>query len=172
MRRSRASKGNPSVCATLRQLHRFANSSDTQILAASLKLHEVQFALALDYGFSSWNTLKHHVERIEITDREVVVHQRDGEVWIDRVPKLSWSDPGGCTFIGALQRALNRVGEPVGYTDLMGLSGAAFRFCFAHPNWDWSSVDGMLGFDAGQVMPMRERRSSAEPTSTIRATTT
>ncbi|HET6455940.1 MAG TPA: hypothetical protein VFI02_16165, partial [Armatimonadota bacterium] len=50
-----------------------------------------------------------------------------------------------------LLRALNRIGERVNYTDLMGLSGAAFRFCFAHPNWDWSSVDGMLGYDHGQA---------------------
>jgi hypothetical protein len=143
-------RGDADACPILRQLHRFGHASDAHILTSEVKLNEVQFALALDYGFSSWNALKEHVERLAIKADEVVVHRRDGEVWIDGVAKLSWSDPGACTFIGALLRALNRVGEPINYPDLMGLSGAAFRFCFAHPNWDWSSVDGMLSFDAGQ----------------------
>lgn len=144
-------RGDTGACPVLRQLYRFSQSSDSEMLAAEVKLNEVQFALALDYGFSSWNSLKHHVEHLAITGDEVIVHRRDGEAWIDGIPKLNWSSPGGCTFIGALLRALNRVGEPINYVDLMGLSGAAFRFCFAHPNWDWSSVDGMLGYDHGRV---------------------
>jgi len=47
-----------SVCPTLRHLNRFADASDAEILAAVLTLHEAQFALALDYGFSSWDALK------------------------------------------------------------------------------------------------------------------
>ncbi|MCE5323771.1 hypothetical protein LLG46_10720 [bacterium] len=143
--------GDGAACPILRQLYRFANSTDTQILASDVKLNEVQFALALDYGFSSWNAMKHHVEQSAIMDNGIVIHRHNGEVWIDGVPKLSWGNPGQCTFIGALLRALNRIGEPVGYDDLMGLSGAAFRFCFAHPDWDWSCVDGMLGYDHGQA---------------------
>lgn len=141
--------GDASVCAVLRQLHRFDGSPDTDILTSDLKLHEVQFAIALDYGFSSWDALKHHIERIP--SAKPIVHRENGEVWIDGIPKLDWSNPGECTFIGALLRALNRIGEPINYIDLMGLSGASFRFCFAHPNWDFSSVDGMLDHDHGQV---------------------
>lgn len=144
-------RGDTGACPILRQLYRFSNASDAHILASELKLNEAQFALALDYGFSSWSALKHHVEQVSITGDEVVVHRREGEAWIDGIPKLNWSNPGACTFMGALTRALNRVGEPISYTDLMGFSGAAFRFCFAHPDWDWSSVDGMLGYDHGQA---------------------
>jgi len=144
-------QGEAGACSILRQLHRFSHLSDAQILASDVKLNEVQFALALDYGFSSWNALRQHVDQLAIAGGEVTVHRQDGEVWIDGVPKLNWSDPGDCTFIGALLRALNRMGDPINYTDLMGLSGAAFRFCFAHPDWDFSSVDGMLGYDHGQA---------------------
>ena len=144
-------RGNADACPILRQLSRFNHASDAHILTSEMKLNEVQFALALNYGFSSWNALKHHVEQLAITSDEVVIHRRDGEVWIDGIPKLDWSNPGSCTFIGSLLRVLNRIGEPITYADLMGLSGAAFRFCFAHPYWDFSSVDGMLSFDAGQI---------------------
>jgi hypothetical protein len=143
--------GNPQVCQVLRQLHRFNRSSDSEILAADVKLSDVQFALALDYGFSSWDALKHYVDGMTVNGDEAIVHRRDGEAWIDGIPKLTWTDPGDCTFVGALLRALNRIGEPINYVDLMGISGAAFRFCFAHPNWDFSSVDGMLGYDHGQA---------------------
>lgn len=144
-------QGNPSVCPILHQLHRFAGLPDAAILASELKLHEVQFAMALGYGFSSWDAMKRHVERLPRERTAPRVHRKDGDVWIDGIPKLTWTDPGACTFIGALLRTLNRIGEPIGYVDLMGLSGAAFRFCFAHPGWDWSSVDGMLGYDHGQA---------------------
>ena len=53
--------GDSSVCPTLRLLNRFINASVAEILGASLSLHEAQFALALDYGFSSWDALKKHV---------------------------------------------------------------------------------------------------------------
>ncbi len=49
----------------LRNLHRFTDSTDADILAAKLTLAEVQFALAIDYGFTSWSELKSHV-----TDRQ------------------------------------------------------------------------------------------------------
>jgi len=50
--------GDALACEPLRQLHRFADVGDAEILAASVQLHEVQFALALDYGFPSWERLQ------------------------------------------------------------------------------------------------------------------
>jgi len=47
-----------SVCDLLRLLRRFAHSSNQQILATTLSLHEVQYALAMKYGFPSWAALK------------------------------------------------------------------------------------------------------------------
>ena len=39
----------------------FAQRSDAEILATEIKLTEVQRALALDYGFRSWRSLRDHV---------------------------------------------------------------------------------------------------------------
>lgn len=48
----------------LRSLHRFQQATDHEILDADLSLNEVQYALAMDYGFSSWADMKHHVESL------------------------------------------------------------------------------------------------------------
>ena len=56
--------GDPSACSTLRRLHRFTNATDEQILAAPFTLKEVQFALALSYGFRNWDHLKAYVESV------------------------------------------------------------------------------------------------------------
>lgn len=53
--------GDPACCQVLRRLHRFAQASDAEILAADVPLKEVQFALAMDYGFASWQDLRAHV---------------------------------------------------------------------------------------------------------------
>ncbi len=57
-------KGDPEVCSVLRHLHRFSRASDADIISADVKLNEVQFALALEHGFSSWNALKQHIEAL------------------------------------------------------------------------------------------------------------
>lgn len=53
--------GESTCCATWRQVRRFADSSDSEILAAGVKLTEAQLALARDYGFRSWRGLRDHV---------------------------------------------------------------------------------------------------------------
>jgi hypothetical protein len=50
-------EGDRSVSPTLRRLRKLEGASDEQVLATSLRLTEVQFALALDYGFESWRAL-------------------------------------------------------------------------------------------------------------------
>ncbi|MDY7010657.1 MAG: hypothetical protein SVV80_07885 [Planctomycetota bacterium] len=54
--------GNAKACDTLRLLRRFAKASDEEILSADLALSETQFALAMDYGFKSWDAMKAYVE--------------------------------------------------------------------------------------------------------------
>jgi len=56
--------GDHAACETLRRLNRFAEVADEEILAADVPLREVQFALAMDYGFRSWEHLKAYVEAI------------------------------------------------------------------------------------------------------------
>lgn len=47
----------PTACAVLKNLRQFAGARDEDILTTPLPLSEVQFALALDYGFAGWNEL-------------------------------------------------------------------------------------------------------------------
>jgi len=54
--------GDAAACETLRQVKRFADASDAEILSAKVSLTAAQFALAMDYGFESWAALKAHVE--------------------------------------------------------------------------------------------------------------
>jgi hypothetical protein len=78
-------------CEVLRKLRRFSNSPDAEILSAAIGLQEVQFALALDYGFRDWSHLRravaardHMLERIGYWDRfgpaEGFEHTKQGKV--------------------------------------------------------------------------------------------
>ncbi len=49
------------VCQLLRHLHRFAGVSDEEILSAEVSRTDVQFALAMDYGFDSWQAMRRTV---------------------------------------------------------------------------------------------------------------
>ena len=96
----------PGACDTLRLLHRFAKATDEDILHATVVLAEAQFALALDYGLSSWKDLKAHVEALQpeaargpstipASMREVVVHVTDAngrKVSGAVVGAMTWSD--------------------------------------------------------------------------------
>lgn len=46
---------------------------------------------------------------------------------IEQVPTLAWGRSGETTFCGALAAALKATDRPVGYDDLMGFTGLAFR---------------------------------------------
>jgi GNAT superfamily N-acetyltransferase len=56
--------GDPSCCEVLRRLRRFEGADESAILSAPCTLQEVQFALALDYGFRDWSHLKAYVESL------------------------------------------------------------------------------------------------------------
>jgi hypothetical protein len=116
--------GDAAVCPTLRRLHRFAQAADADILAADVTLAEVQFALALDYGFASWPALKAHVTG---HNRAAGVRRENGRVWVDGVPALAWGTDRECTFPGAMEAALAVTDAPMSYADLMGYSALAFR---------------------------------------------
>jgi hypothetical protein len=50
-----------SVCSVLKHLKRFKNSSDAEILSATVTLLEAQQALAVEYGFKNWIQMRNHV---------------------------------------------------------------------------------------------------------------
>jgi len=57
-------QGQRTACAILARLHRFNGSTSEEILAASVALHESQYALALHYGFASWKQMLDHVRTV------------------------------------------------------------------------------------------------------------
>lgn len=81
-------QGDAAPCPILRHLHRFTNASDAEILASEMKLNEAQFALALEYNFSSWNALKHHVEQLRAKSltfkADTLIKTREIKHYIDK----------------------------------------------------------------------------------------
>lgn len=110
--------GDPKVCDLLRRLHPFANASAETILAADIKLADVQFALALTYGFKSWTDLKQHLEA------------KAGQ------PKQESVGPTGLELLGdghqqdsfslALCAVAARLGRPIDYETVFALSTNAY----------------------------------------------
>ncbi|HUW85144.1 MAG TPA: family 16 glycoside hydrolase [Phycisphaerae bacterium] len=111
-------RGDPSCCDVLRHLRQFAGCSDDVVLAADVRLSDVQFALAMYYGFQSWNELRVAVEattgpsqagqwlplfdgtnlsRWWIDDPDAMAVERDVLVFRDRAVRaevggMSWDD--------------------------------------------------------------------------------
>lgn len=135
-----------SACPVLRRLRRFASADDAGILAQPLALHEAQYALAMEYGFASWNAMKQHMEAAAGTSPVPMLRRENGRVWIEDLPQLRWGKSGECSFAGALSAALAVTARPVAYSELMGASGLAFRIRwyrrFDQPDWCPSSPVG------------------------------
>lgn len=91
-------RGQQDVCAVLRHLKRFIDVSAEDILTADVTLTEVQFALAMEYGFSSWTALKAHVEGQKRYDHLLHVHCGDSSAESLRKSGIggkvvAWYDP-------------------------------------------------------------------------------
>ncbi len=57
--------GDESTCGIYRQMRRFSDLTDQEILQRAISLQETQLALALNYGFEGWKELKAHVKKRE-----------------------------------------------------------------------------------------------------------
>ncbi len=66
----------PTCLSVLRHLHRFKDSPDQAVFAATLKLADVQFALAMEYGFTIWDELVRHLE-----GRQLGLGERAARAW-------------------------------------------------------------------------------------------
>lgn len=70
---------------------------------------------------------------------------------LKNVRRLSWEGEVGkvgqmCPWAGSLQAALEYMGEPYTYEQIMGMSGACFRLCFVDV-WDYSCTDALVAYD-------------------------
>lgn len=124
---------NPSCFPVLRHLKQFEGSSDARILATEVGLQQVQFALAMEYGFPTWTALKKHVEAQQVPG---IVPGIDPEtrLVLAGVPKIGYHRRL-CPFPGSVEAALEFLGTPEPYDYLMGVSGAPFRRI-------WNASDG------------------------------
>jgi Ankyrin repeats (3 copies) len=67
----------PRAAQRLREFHpRFPRAADDEIFAGELSLSDTQFAIAREYGFSSWPRLKRHVEKPTLSDQLNLPHHR------------------------------------------------------------------------------------------------
>ena len=57
--------GDVTVCPTIKMVHRYRQLLVKDIMQATISLQEIQFALALSYGFKNWGDLKSYVENQE-----------------------------------------------------------------------------------------------------------
>jgi hypothetical protein len=108
----------PSACAVLRLLRRFRDARDENILAADVALHEVQFALAIDYGFPSWDALVQEVRSVG----EAVIFRDERAAGVNVQGDRLRQD----TFSLAVASALKLLGRSVDYRTVHLWSGNAF----------------------------------------------
>jgi hypothetical protein len=144
-------RGDTGACSLLRNLKRFTSSSDQEILAAEIPLNEAQYALALHYGFASWDALRKHIDALE-TERQAhpVQEDQEGGRVILGFEKLDW---GGSpqrranSTMEAFAAILRAMGQDMPYERLMGLSGQAFRVQVARDAFCPSAACSGPGFD-------------------------
>ena len=79
-------RGDASVCDVFRRLNRFAHAADSQIFSAEIPLTEAQFALAMAYGFASWEAL-----RKAVLDCQPL--EGSGTARLYKTPECVWASP-------------------------------------------------------------------------------
>lgn len=65
---------------------------------------------------------------------------------LKNIARLSWREGMECPWAGALCTALQYMGEPFSYHQIMGMSGACYRICFTDV-WDYSCTDALVAYD-------------------------
>ncbi len=138
--------GDAACCSALRNLRRFQGAAPREILSAELSLHEAQYALALEYGATSWDDLRRFVA---VQSGEAYGVSRDsGGVCVTGLEGyvVGADGPLQNSVLGCLAGAMDAAGEDVSYEYLMGVSGAAFRLQVAQPAWCPSAPHAECGF--------------------------
>jgi hypothetical protein len=78
----------------------------------------------------------------------VIRDERPGLVRIEGLgPIRGFAKGRDNTFMHCLELVLDATGQPVGYDELMGLSGLAFRVQFRTDQWDVGNPDPLVGAD-------------------------
>jgi len=78
--------------------------------------------------------------------RLAVIREREGSARVKGIPPIrGFANGRECTFMHCLELVLEAIGRPVGYDDLMGISGMAFRLQFRATGWDVGNPDPLVG---------------------------
>lgn len=119
--------GDTSCCAVLKNLHQFKGRTDTEILSVDVSLVEVQFALAMEYGFESWTGMKK-----EVGGRGTSHITREGNrIRIEGLPEVQLGERWDM-LLRSLEYLLRQRGASVTLNELMVYSGDAFSLCHAN----------------------------------------
>jgi hypothetical protein len=114
----------PEVCTVLRHVRRFRDASDEEILSADVPLTEVQFALALEYGFGSWPELRSVV--VDLKPAADYVANAEDNAMVLPDPPGGINDPD--RYAAAFSIALSYLEAPADYETVLGDTGLAFIF--------------------------------------------
>ncbi len=137
-----------SACGILRLLRRFESADDAAIFAQPLALHEAQYALAMEYGFASWNAMKRYVEKV--TGRPSPIRREKNRTYITGLEDhgIGCKDAHDNSMIASIAGVMQALGEKeLTYEYLMGASGAAFRVQMGEPNWCPSAACAECGYN-------------------------
>ena len=116
--------GDTSCCPVLKNLSQFENRPDADILTSKVGLQEVQFALAMEYGFRSWQDL-----RAAIVSDAYSTESKEAAMRTD--PKMDLAYP----LRDLYSRVISMIREtaPSGLSERSGVSrmhgGEDFRLC-------------------------------------------
>jgi hypothetical protein len=137
-------RGDASVCDVFRRLNRFAHAADSQILSAEIPLTEAQFALAMAYGFASWEALRKTVLDCQPLEGSEAPPQ-SGAL---RLPDPPAAKPGAHRFASAYHLAMSCCGIDCDYDTVAGDSGLAFilQADSLHTAWGAKRKELDIGF--------------------------
>ena len=106
-------RGDAACCSVLRRLKQFQDKADADILAAPVSLSEVQFALAMHYGFASWDQLKQHVAQAgagEVSGRPLAGKTQWATLGA-REYRIEWLSPRRLFDVAVMENGQERYGE-------------------------------------------------------------
>lgn len=85
--------------------------------------------------------------------RTSVVREQSGAARVEGVgPIVGFAKGRDCTFLHCLELVLESVGRRLGYDELMGISGLAFRTQFRVDQWDVGNADPLVGDSRLEVL--------------------
>jgi hypothetical protein len=149
--------GDPETCRILRNLNQLKDKTDSQMLLEAVSLVQMQFALALEYGFESWHALKTYIQTqsLESSDTHAsrlkrftkgTLRKESSVTWLEPIPRFPWNivrvdDTGKFLFresenhnymplVDSLYCAMRILGENIPYEVVGAASTDIFRFAF------------------------------------------